>query len=182
MEPNKDKKIDLSPDFVLNITSIQPKLFGFVLKRVGRVDSANELLQEINLTICRKADEFEPGTAFEAWAFAIARFSVLAFSQKRRRDRLVFSTDLVQTIDYLDEKMSDVSVLELRRNALEKCMGSLPPKQKNIFLRRYSDASSVKAIAADLDKTANSISLLLHRIRLRLLNCVKRNVAAEVWQ
>ncbi len=54
-------------------------LLGFLLKRLGNIDQAHEVLQEVNIVICRQASEFEPASNFLAWAFTIARFQVMAF-------------------------------------------------------------------------------------------------------
>lgn len=85
-----------SDEFLQLITEFQGRLFGFVLAMLGDVDQANEVLQETNLVLWRKSDEFEPGSDFKAWSFRIAHFQVMAFRQRQIRDRLVFSDEVIE--------------------------------------------------------------------------------------
>lgn len=171
MASRNPEKLDLSPEFVLNLTEVQPRLTGFLIKRLGRAEVANEVLQEVNLTICRKASEFEMGTDFAAWAFSIARFQLLAFIQKEARDRHVFSEELVLALDSLDSSQQH-SHAE-KHEALQRCLKNLTPEQNEMIFRRYGESLSVKAMAAEAGRSVNAISQLLHRIRKQLMNCIE---------
>ncbi|TWT84875.1 RNA polymerase sigma factor [Planctomycetes bacterium CA13] len=171
----QNTKIELTPQWVLQLTEAQSRLLAFLLKRLGSHDQAQEVLQEVNLVLCRDAYKFEEGTDFMAWAFAIARFQLMAFRKRQSRDRLVFPVDLTESLASLDEKMFPVEANAQRTKTLNDCIQKLSPEHRTLLLRRYAEASSVKAIAADSDKTANAISLTLHRIREQLIKCVAMN-------
>lgn len=173
-------KIELSPQWVLQLTQAQPRIFGFLLKRLGSHDQAQEVLQEVNLVLCRDARKFEEGTDFMAWAFAIARFQMMAFRKRQSRDRLVFSVDLTESLALLDEKMFPAGTDSQRLVALNTCVQKLEPEHRGILLQRYAESTSVKAIAADVDKTANAVSLTLHRIREQLMKCVATKVSTAL--
>ncbi|MFK7769515.1 MAG: sigma-70 family RNA polymerase sigma factor [Mariniblastus sp.] len=174
---NPNDHVDLPPDFVIHLTESQPRLFGFLLKRLARREQALEVLQNVNLTICRKSNDFTPGTDFMAWAFTIARFQVLAFHQNQARDKLVFSPELLNTLDSLDEQKRDHDNLEERKHALKRCLGKLRDEHRELVVRRYAEAMSVNGLAGELGRTANSISILLHRIREQLMDCIKQDLS-----
>lgn len=52
-----------SDEFLELISSFQGRLFGFLLSLTGDVDQANEILQETNLVLWKKSDEFQPGSS-----------------------------------------------------------------------------------------------------------------------
>ena len=52
-----------SEDLVVEITAIQPRLYGFILKRIADHEQALEVLQNTNLGLCRKAGEFQNGSS-----------------------------------------------------------------------------------------------------------------------
>ena len=60
--------MELSEEFILELTQSQQRLFGFLFKRLADREQAREVLQRTNLVLCRKADSFELGTNFKAWA------------------------------------------------------------------------------------------------------------------
>jgi RNA polymerase sigma-70 factor (ECF subfamily) len=65
-------------EFVLLITSHQAAIYAYVLTLLPDRVAAQDILQETNLVLCRKRDEFEPGTNFKAWAFSIAYWQTMA--------------------------------------------------------------------------------------------------------
>lgn len=177
METNEPTKIELSPEFVLQLTEAQPRLFGFLLKRLANSDQAHEVLEEVNVVICRKAGEFEFGSDFMAWSYAVCRFRILAFRKRNTRDRLVFQDDLAVSLETIDSKLHVPEIQRRRRVALMDYLERQLPDQRELVRRRYAESASVKAIAADLGKSDNAVSLSLHRIRSTLLQCVDYKLA-----
>ncbi len=161
------------------MTDAQPRLFAFLLKRLAAKDQAQEVLQNVNLTICKKAHDFMPGTNFMSWAFAIARFELMSFRQKQSREKLVFSDELAEQINMLDVKFTQLHPLEARKQALETCVSRLSAEQQKFLTRRYTESISVKAIAAELGRTTNAVSLMLHRVRDKLLHCINIRLSNE---
>ncbi len=172
-------KIELTTAWVLQLTEAQPRLFGFLLKRLGNSDQAHEVLQEVNLVLCRDAAKFEEGTDFMAWAFTIARFQVMAFRKRQSRDRLIFPADLAASLDAMDSEMFPDDICQRRETALQDCLVRLVPEQRKLIIQRYAESISVKAIAGDMDKSANAVSLMLHRVREKLIACVESKLSME---
>ncbi|QEG20220.1 sigma-70 family RNA polymerase sigma factor [Mariniblastus fucicola] len=170
----------LTVEVVLGLTEAQPRLYSYLLRRLARADQAQEVLQNVNLAICKKAGDFTEGSNFMAWAFTVAHFELLSFRQMQARERLVFSDELMRKLNHTEASLKDELQCVDRKSALEVCVSLLPTEQQNLVTRRYMDSNSVKAIAADLGRTTNAISILLHRIRERLLECVNRRLAAEI--
>ena len=68
-----------SEEFVRLLTEAQGPVYGYLLTLITDRNRARDLLQETNITIWKKADTFEEGTNFNAWACKIAYFHVLSF-------------------------------------------------------------------------------------------------------
>ena len=101
-----------STDFLKLYTGCQSRLYAFILTLVGNPDQASEVLQETNLVLWQKAEQFEIGTNFMAWALKVARFQVMAFRKKQSRDRLVFSEAATERVanafSVWDEALGDL--------------------------------------------------------------------------
>lgn len=60
-------------------------LRGFILCLLGDREAANDLFQEVFVTVSRNAEPFLPERSFLAWARGIARNKVLEHYRKRQR-------------------------------------------------------------------------------------------------
>jgi RNA polymerase sigma-70 factor (ECF subfamily) len=65
---------------------------------------ADDILQETNLVLWSKQDEFTPGTDFRVWAFRVARYQVMAYRKRQSLDRLVFGDELIDRLARLDQR------------------------------------------------------------------------------
>jgi RNA polymerase sigma-70 factor (ECF subfamily) len=85
-------------EFVKLLTAAQPRLFSYLAMVLGDVHDANNVLQETNVTLWTKADDFTSGTNFFAWAREVAYFKALAFTRDRRRDKLILDQEFVEQV------------------------------------------------------------------------------------
>ena len=61
-------------EFVELSSSHQRQLLGYIFTLVGNMDDAEDLLQQTNLILWRKFDDYQPGTDFIRWACYVAAF------------------------------------------------------------------------------------------------------------
>jgi len=85
-------------EFVAELTRHQPRLRGLVRCLLFDRKDAEDVLQDANLTLVRKSADYRPGTDFWAWASQVARYQVLTHCKRLKRDKLVFSADLLATL------------------------------------------------------------------------------------
>lgn len=161
-------------EFVEMLTASQPALYACILSLLPDRLAAQDVLQETNLTLWHKADDFQAGTNFMAWASRIARYHVLNHRRKMRRDRLIFDEALfTELCERQDARADDASrYAEL----LRECLGKLPKDHRDLVEQRYSPGGSVKGIAQSQGKTVGAVSQTLYRIREALLNCVSQRL------
>ena len=152
------------------LSEIQPRLYGYILKRMADPDAARDVLQEANLVIWKKAADFEPGAKFHAWACTIAHYQMLSYLQKRGREPLVFDNEISDRSASCEEQV-------FRHEALEICLRQLSQENQSLMQTRYSKSKSVKQLATELGKSANAISKILHRCRMAMLKCIKTKLS-----
>ena len=59
---------------------------------------AEDILQETNLILCQKANEYDPSGHFQGWAFKIARFQVMKHMTKVKRSKLNLAMNLLKKL------------------------------------------------------------------------------------
>jgi len=162
-------------EFVQEFTRNQRRLYLFILSQVGRPTDAEEVLQNTNLVVWRKAALFTPGTSFFAWSSRIATYEVLKLRERRGRDKLRFSPEFIEVIAHDASEAGEE--WEERRKALSDCLGKLRPRDRELIERRYAPGENGKSAAEDLGRPVNAVYQSLGRIRRTLLECVNRHLA-----
>ena len=164
-----------SETFVRELTGCQQSLFSYILTLLPDPDHARDVLQNTNVILWRKADQFREGTNFVAWACQVARFEVLAFRRDNARDRHVFDEELIDRLASAAEKRAADS--DRRMQAFERCFNELTDHQRQLIKDRFSPGGSVQAMAKERDRSAAGISVAVSRIRKILRECIERQLA-----
>ena len=163
----------VSIEYSQKLTSIQKPLYAFILSMLANRTEAEDVLQETNLILCQKAEEFDPEGHFQGWAFKIARFQVMKHQTNRKRSKLHFSTEIIE--DVAAEEFDKKKVLIVQK-ALSMCYDELPQKMQIIAKLRFKKDKSLKYISAKVNRPMGAISSTLYRIRQKLLECVNEKL------
>lgn len=162
----------MSSDFASLITGRQQRLYGYIHSLLDSSAAAWDVLQETNLVLWRKQAEFAPGTNFEAWAFAVARFQVMAWLRDRKRDPLDLMTpELCEQMAH--EAEIQAAQFEQRLSALQKCREQLPDRGQRIVELYYERGRSVKQVGEDLKMGVDAVKQALFRLRRMLQDCIE---------
>ena len=160
-------------DFSRKLTALQRPLYAYILTLLPNRSEAEDILQETNLILCRKAGEYNPEGHFQGWAFNIARYQVMGHISKFKRSKLYFSPDLIEN---LAEETVDLKQMDLSRRALQVCYELLPKHMKAMAKLRCQEEKSLLQISKVLKRPMGSVSATLHRIRINLIACVKEKI------
>ena len=160
-----------SDQYILAITAIQNRLHAYILSLLADPVAAQDVLQETNLVLIRKADDFRIDASFEPWAYNTARFQVLAHLRDRKRDRLVLHESFAEKLAPVAEVMAEET--QRRVQLLGGCVERLSDEHKTLLHKRYGRAVSIATLAEDRGKTASAMKQLLYRIRNLLAACVE---------
>jgi len=160
--------------FVQQLTGCQNRVYAYILMLLSNHDDAADVLQETNLVLWRKADEFVEGTDFGAWACRIAYYQVLARTRDARRERLVFDPLLLDQLASEAELLS--AEMDDRRHALRLCMLRLSEHERRLLGRRYDEGWSIKQISNECGQSPGAVATSLYRIRNELMQCIQKNL------
>ncbi|MBI1368176.1 MAG: sigma-70 family RNA polymerase sigma factor [Planctomycetes bacterium] len=170
---------NLSPQQLLvhRITSCQRQLYGYILTLLAQPDAAEDVLQETNMVLVAKAEEWSETEDFAAWAFRVAYFQCLAHLKRKRRDRLK-PVDESLLAD-LAQRAAAAPMGEPRLAALRQCLTKLPEPARRMITLRYDGQFDIDAIASQTQRSGGAVRVALHRARLALLECIRKTLAAQ---
>lgn len=168
--------------FLRRFTKTEPALRGFVRSLVPTVSDADDVLQEVAITLWKKFGEFEGESEeeFRRWSFTVAKFKVLSWQRDKGRDRLVFGDETLSLLAQDSESRS--GKLSAQREALKTCLARLSSEQRSLVESAYESGTKVEDIAKTLKRTAMSLYKQLHRIRITLAKCARNELQKEGWQ
>jgi len=161
------------------MTRSQGWLYGHILTLLPDPEAAKDVLQQTNLVLWRKRQEYDPGQAFLGWAAAIAHFQVLAHRRDRSRDRHAFGAAVLDQLASETVADGEIDAPGCREQALRSCLGKLGESDRTLVLQRYSPGHTVQTMAAELGKSVNAVSRALYRIRGLLADCIERALPGE---
>lgn len=168
--------MELSDEFILELTQVQQRLLSYIYRRVANREQAQEVLQQTNLVLCRKADDFELGTNFNAWAVTVARYQILSHRKNVARERLVFSDEVFSVVD---DRGEESLFHEERKRILLFCYGKLSQVNQELMKLRYQDGLSFQQVADELNKQISAVKVQVHRIRLNLKKCAQEQLKEQ---
>lgn len=155
----------------------EQELRVFVRSLLFSQEEEREVMQEVAVVLWRKFDPAMDEAAFTRWAFGVARMEALAFRRDRARDRHSFGDEVFELL--AQAVVDHAETLEAERRALEACLHKLPREQRELVRSAYAPGARIDALAARLGRTAMSLYKSLHRIRLILMECTRRELAKE---
>lgn len=155
----------------------QNRIYGFILTVVFNQEDAQDIFQQTSLTLWRRWPEYDPQRDFVRWAVGIAFNHVRNFRKRKRHDGQQLDYDVLELV--VQTRLDDDEWLEMRRQALTRCMKKLPAEQRQMLERCYVGKDTIKVVAQRYGLTANVLYKTLGRIRRVLHECIERAVESE---
>lgn len=166
-----------SAEFLRAFLNSEHRIRSYIRVLIFDRVSAEDIFQDVSVTMLEKYESLDPETDFTAWACRIAWFKVLEWRQRQARDRLRFSEATLQQV--ADEAMANTAESDRRQEALEKCVEKLSPDNIQMLIFRYQNGEAVEAIANKMDRTDEAVYKALSRIRRSLHDCINRVLSTE---
>ncbi len=167
----------MSEAFVREMTDVQGEIFGYIYMLLGDLHDARDVLQETNLVLLRKMNDFEEGSNFRAWSKRCAYFECLRFRRDRKRDRHVFDDELVAL---MAEESAWTARDDEMRIALRDCLAKLSERQRKLISLRYEEKIPLRQLATEANQKESAMKMTLMRIREALRVCIEAKLK-EAW-
>jgi len=167
---------DPTAEFLELYSHNYPRLQYYLMSLLPTADDAADVLQETSLVLWRKFAAYETGTNFFAWACKIARLQAMKHRERRGKSMIGFDVELMNILadEAADDRLTPSGLLP----DLRECLERLSPRDRQLIQKRYEPDVTVGHLAAEIGRTANSLSKSLGRIRRTLLACIERRQAA----
>jgi RNA polymerase sigma-70 factor (ECF subfamily) len=151
------------------------KLFGVCLRILGERSEAEDVLQEVYLTVWRKAASFDESVASPiTWLVAIVRNR--AIDRLRASGASRAALPIEAAADVADESMSAVERLEIDedRARLRECLRELEQRQAAAIRAAFLDGFTYDELAAKASVPLGTMKSWIRRGLMKLRACLER--------
>jgi len=173
-----DSMEKLSREFM----ELRYSLLAYINACVGHYQNAEDIFQEVWLSVLKAAGEGREIHNLRAWCLKVAKNRVM----RHRRSLLVSRREEVVAEDILtllggavvEDSVEDIP-WEERVSVLNECMKRLRPRALEILRLRYFESLSIDDMTERLRKPAQNVYLALSRTRRWLRDCVEKTLRRQ---
>jgi RNA polymerase sigma-70 factor (ECF subfamily) len=156
----------------------QRKIYSLSFNLTRNQMDAQDITQDVLLTLFRKIHTFQGKSAFSSWVYRITLNAGYMKLRSRKKEQFVSLDDALPVFNgsgFHQEKIKDWSestesllFANETREMIEKSVEQLPEKEKVVFLLRDVEGLSTEKVGEVLDLTVPAVKSRLHRARLFL--------------
>jgi RNA polymerase sigma-70 factor (ECF subfamily) len=150
------------------------KLYGVLLRILGRPALAEEVMQETYLKVWTMAHKFDPTIASPiTWMVAMARNRAIDIVRKRGDVSIEDEPEALEVASEAPPPLARREMTEELKRLLA-CLGKLDSEKQRIVLLAYYSGWSRDQLAQKLDIPVNTIKTWLRRSLLEIRECMGR--------
>jgi len=155
---NDDQAFEILYDFYF------PKIYGYIFKRVGSFDAAEDLVSATFLKVFTGLAKYNnKGNAFGAWVYKIATNNLIDYYRKEGKNKKI---DIDNMHNLRDEKNADPGrnfALLQEKKLVRKILKEMPENYLRVLYLKFFGEKETREIAGILQTNENNVRVLLCR-------------------
>ncbi len=156
-------------------------VYNVAFRVVNNMDEAQEVTQEVFITVYHKLKSFKFKSSFKTWIYRITINSAINFAKKRSKEQSRIAefndkNEFNRTVDFVSEKIEE----EQHEKVISTLLEALNPDQRACVVLRSIEGLSYQEIAKSLNININTVRSRLKRAREKLLTLRKEMVENEM--
>lgn len=152
----------------------QPRIYRFVLIKVGHREEAEDLTHQVFLHAWQHIGSYRHrGFPFSGWLYQIARNQIIDAYRTKKPNVPLHEMDLELFASGVSVEITTEARMELDR--VHRAIRTLRPEHQDVIIMRFVEDLPIREVAASLGKSEGAIKLLQHRAMKELKNALGIN-------
>ena len=158
-------------DFELPYKHHSKQVYNLALQYVQNTEDAQEITQDIFLTIYQQLDKFREESNYSTWIYRITVNKSLDFikAKKRKKRFALFSIFTAQNEPSHFDHPGVILEQQEETKQLFEYINSLPDNQKTALILQKIEGKTMSEVAEIMDMSAKAVESLLQRAKTNLL-------------
>ena len=158
--------------FITLYHATSKKLFGIVVRILGRGPLAEDVLQDVYLRVWQRAGDYDATRASAiTWLATIARNRALDETRRRKPMSLEDLPELLELPGDTDIIGEHLQSDEMRR--LRACLDRLKPDQRELLQLIYFEGRTREAVATQRSESVSTVKTWIRRSLAELKGCLE---------
>jgi RNA polymerase sigma factor (sigma-70 family) len=151
------------------------KLFGVALRILGEASEAEDVLQEVYLSVWRKAGDFDARRASPmSWLIAIARNRSIdrlrAMSRSRNMEPIDAASEVADNTPGADRAMESAQL----KARLDRCLRGLAGHERAALRGAFFDGNTYEELAGRMKVPLGTMKSWIRRAMIKLKACLEQ--------
>ncbi len=150
-----------------------PKVFSLATRLTRNQEDAEEVLQDVFVTVYRKIRGFEGNSTFSSWLYRVAVNASFMKLRRKKHNKNVAMDDVLPQLQNSPalrssehEEADNLAFRNQVLNALEDAIRRLPDEYRPVFVLREVDGLTSKEVGKILELSIPAVKSRLHRSRM----------------
>ena len=167
----------LAEDIVVRfLVGNRSHLLAFIRGIVRDRDLAEDVYQDVCVSVVLKRDEIEDVGHLQNWCRQAARFRAIDALRKRNSEAYVMDQAVLDLVETDWAGRDDKGVAHCQ-GALRACLEQLSPYVQELIRLRYGKGLSGAGLAKALNRQVNTVYVALSRAHNTLATCIRTRLA-----
>ena len=142
--------------YQLLLETVQPMVFRYARRRLNSDEAAQDVCQDVLLTVHRARHTYEPGRPLEPWLFSIARTRLIDHLRKQRR--ISGSEVMMDVLPEVPEAPGETTA-----RAVFEILEKLPVAQREAFAMLKLEGLTTEEAAEKAGVSVSALKVRAHR-------------------
>ena len=164
------------------LNKYETRVYNLAMRLTRSPEDAEEVLQDVFVTVYRKIEGFEGKAKFSSWLYRITVNAAFMKLRKRKQDQSISLENLLPQVHNralsehynLSSRSDFLAMNKEMRELIEGAIMRLQGDYRAVFILRDIDGLSNKEVSDILDLTIPAVKSRLHRSRLMLRKRLRR--------
>jgi len=151
---------------------LAPYIKNVIIKSLSNQDAAEDIAQEVLISIHKSLQTYSPERPFKPWLHAIINFRRTDYLRKYYAKKEDMTSTTTDNPEFLNQNVTNAPFAGELKD-IEMALGSLPPAQKRIFEMIKIQGYTAKEVANEMNMKETAVKVSAHRSMKKIQSILK---------
>lgn len=154
------------------LKTLHPYIRNVVYKGLSNSDAAEDIAQEVLISVHKSLNTYTPERPFKPWLMSIINFRKMDYLRKYYAQRQDVTSTTESNPEFMAENVTNPNHLGELRD-IERALEQFPKKQQDIFRKIKIEGYTSQEVANEMGMNESAVKVSAHRTMKKLQGILK---------